>query len=84
VLNLNPVARESYFGFLRAEFPSLVAEHDRLYRRKYVPQALAGDIAARAARARAGVRFRTHGAIVAEARIAQLSLLPNAAVSAQI
>jgi DNA repair photolyase len=44
VLNLNEVARESYFGFLRAEFPELVAGQETLYRRKYAPKAVVDAI----------------------------------------
>jgi DNA repair photolyase len=75
VLNLNEVARESYFGFLRTEFPALLAEHERMYRAKYAPKALVDDIDARVARARNGIRFRTRATIATEARRVQLSLL---------
>jgi DNA repair photolyase len=76
VLNLERgPARESYFGFLRAEFPALVAGHERMYRTKYAPTALVDDIDARVARARDGIRFRTRATIATEARRVQLSLL---------
>jgi DNA repair photolyase len=75
LLNLNEVARESYFGFLRAEFPALVAEHVTTYRAKYAPKALVDDIDARVARARKHIRFRDAGTIVARPRRVQLSLL---------
>jgi len=74
LLNLNEVARESYFGFLRAEFPALVAEHAAIYRVKYAPKAMVDDIDARVARARKHVRFRAADTIVARPRRVQLSL----------
>lgn len=74
LLNLNEVARESYFGFLRAEFPALVAEHLETYRSKYAPKGMVDDIAARVARAREHVRFRAGDTIVAQPRRVQLSL----------
>ena len=75
LLNLNEVARESYFGFLRAEFPELEAMHDRYFRRKYAPKALADDVAARIRNARSGVRFSARRAIEARPARVQLSLL---------
>ncbi len=75
LLNLNEVARESYFGFLRAEFPALVAEHAATYRTKYAPKAMVDDIDARVARARKQIRFQAAGTIVARPRRVQLSLL---------
>ena len=75
VLNLNEVAKASYFGFLRAEFPALVASHEIAYRSKYAPKAMVDDIDARVARAKDGVRFRSHRTIVAQPRRVQLSLL---------
>jgi DNA repair photolyase len=77
VLNLNEVARESYFGFLRAEFPELLAANERSYRAKYAPKALVDDIDARVRRAANGVRFRPRGTIVAQPRRVQLSLLDD-------
>jgi DNA repair photolyase len=77
VLNLNPVARESYFAFLRAEFPDLVARHDGYYRRKYAPKYLIDAIDARVRDARAGARLRPRATIVAQPRIVQLQLLDD-------
>jgi hypothetical protein len=77
VLNLNPVARESYFGFLRAEFPDLVARHDGYYRRKYAPKYLIDAIEARVRDARAGIRLRPRATIAAQPRIVQLRLLDD-------
>jgi DNA repair photolyase len=74
VLNLNEVARESYFGFLRAEFPSLVNPHQTYYRRKYAPTALVDDITARVKRARRGIALRPRETIVAQPRRGQLKL----------
>jgi DNA repair photolyase len=74
VLNLNEVARESYFGFLRAEFPSLVNAHETYYRRKYAPTALVDGITARVKRARRGIALRPRETIVAQARRGQLEL----------
>jgi DNA repair photolyase len=74
VLNLNEVARESYFGFLRAEFPSLVAAHEVYYRRKYAPKALVEDIGARVARARRGNTLRPRETIAAQPQRVQLKL----------
>jgi len=75
LLNLNEVARESYFGFLRAEFPSLVAGHETYYRRKYAPKALTEGIDARVRRARSGIRLRAKRTIAVAHRVVQLSLL---------
>ena len=72
VLNLNEVARESYFGFLSAEFPSLLNDHERAYRSKYAPKALVDDIDARVARAKDGVRFRARDTIATQPRRVQL------------
>lgn len=74
VLNLNEVARESYFSFLRAEFPALVPPHDRYFRRKYAPKALVQDIGRRVARARRGIVLRPRDTIVAQPRRVQLQL----------
>ena len=74
VLNLNEVARESYFGFLRAEFPSLVSAHEAYYRRKYAPKALVEDIGARVARARRGNALRPRETIAAQPKRVQLDL----------
>jgi len=74
VLNLNPVARESYFGFLRAEFPHLVDRHDDYYTRKYAPKALVDSIETRVRGARAGIRLRRRATIASQARAVQLAL----------
>ncbi|MBD5657204.1 MAG: radical SAM protein [Candidatus Eremiobacteraeota bacterium] len=74
VLNLNDVARASYFEFLRAEFPSLVASHENYYRRKYAPIALADRIAERVRLARETVRLRPRATIAAQPHREQLSL----------
>jgi len=74
VLNLNEVARASYFAFLRAEFPTFVAAHETMYRRKYAPKAVLDAIDRRVALARRDVRLRPRETIVAEARRVQLDL----------
>jgi len=74
VLNLNEVARESYIGFLRAEFPELVAGQETLYRRKYAPKAVVDAIDLRVAQARRGVRLRPRDTIAAQPRRVQLEL----------
>jgi DNA repair photolyase len=74
VLNLNEVARESYIGFLRAEFPELVAGQETLYRRKYAPKAVVDAIGLRVAQARRGVRLRPRDTIAAQPRRVQLEL----------
>ena len=74
VLNLNEVARESYIGFLRAEFPELVAGQETLYRRKYAPKAIVDAIDLRVAQARRGVRLRPRDTIAAQPRRVQLEL----------
>jgi DNA repair photolyase len=74
VLNLNEVAKESYFGFLREHFPSLVPAHESYYRRKYAPRALADDISERVARARRGVALRPRETIRAQPQRVQLAL----------
>ena len=78
VLNLNEVARESYFGFLRERYPDLVAPHETYYRRKYAPTALADDIEARFASAQRSVRFARAKTIATVPRRVQLSLLTGA------
>jgi DNA repair photolyase len=74
ILNLNEIARDSYFGFLREHFPSLVPAHESYYRRKYAPRALADGIAERVARARRGVALRPRDTIPAQPRRVQLAL----------
>jgi DNA repair photolyase len=74
VLNLNEVAKESYFGFLREQFPSLVPAHEIYYRRKYAPKALVDDIGDRVARARKAFALRPRETILAQPRRAQLEL----------
>jgi len=74
VLNLNEVARESYFNFLRAEFPALVPAHETYYRRKYAPKAVVEEISLRAARARKGIRLRPRDTIAAQPKRVQLEL----------
>jgi DNA repair photolyase len=74
LLNLNEVAKESYVGFLRAEFPALVAEHERWYRTKYAPKSLVEDVDARVRRARRGLTFAQSHTIVRDRRREQLSL----------
>jgi DNA repair photolyase len=74
VLNLNEVARASYFEFLRAEFPAFVAEHETMYRRKYAPKAVVDAIDLRVSRARKDVRLRPRDTIVAQPRRVQLEL----------
>ncbi len=75
VLNLNEVARASYFAFLREQFPSLVATHELAYRGKYAPKALVDDIEATFDRARDGIRIRSRHTIATQPRRVQLSLL---------
>jgi DNA repair photolyase len=41
LLHLNPLIREHYLGFLRAEYPDLEALHTRLYPGPYAPRAAA-------------------------------------------
>jgi DNA repair photolyase len=77
VLNLNEVAKESYFGFLRAEFPSLVATHESYYRGKYATKAVADGIEERFRSATRNVRLRPSRAIVAQPARVQLSLLED-------
>ncbi len=75
VLNLNDVAKESYFGFLRAEFPSLVRMHESHYRGKYAPKAVVDAIEERFRSATRDVRLRPSATIVAQPKRVQLSLL---------
>jgi DNA repair photolyase len=77
VLNLNEVARESYFGFLRAEFPALADGHESLYRRKYAPKALVDAIDLRVANARRGIRLRPRDTIATQPRRGQLELFAS-------
>ena len=75
VLNLNEVAKESYFSFLRAEFPSLVRMHELHYRGKYAPKAVVDGIEERFRSATRDVRLRPSRTIVTQPSRIQLSLL---------
>ena len=77
VLNLNEVAKESYFGFLRAQFPSLVARHETYYRGKYLMRAISDVIDTRVRTVREGVRLRPRATIVHQPSRVQLSLLDD-------
>ncbi len=77
VLNLNEVARESYFAFLHAQFPSLVARHERYYRGKYATKAISERIESRVRAVRGDIRLRPRATIVAEPKRVQLSLLED-------
>jgi DNA repair photolyase len=77
VLNLNDVAKASYFAFLRAQFPSLVSRHESYYRGKYAPTAMVDDIESRVRSARAEMRLRPRATIAHQPRRVQLSLLED-------
>ncbi len=74
VLNLNDVAKESYFTFLRAEFPELAERHEHYYRGKYAPRALTDEIERRMRAAGTEIRLRPHASVAAQRRRVQLSL----------
>lgn len=78
VLNLNEVAKASYFEFLRAEFPSLVSRHAEYYRGKYAPKAVVDDIETRVRGARGAMRLRPRATISHEPVRVQLSLFADA------
>ena len=73
-LYLHDITRESFFGYLKAARPELLAGYARLYRGTYAPRAVADGIEAevRAATARNPAREVPH--IASEAAV-QLSLL---------
>ncbi len=75
VLNLNPTARESYFAFLRTEFPELVPSHDAMYRRKYAPKSVVDGVDARVEKARAGIDLKARRTIAVVPKPKQLSLI---------
>lgn len=81
VLNLNDVARASYFAFLREHVPSLVERHERTYRRKYAPAAMTAEIGERVRLARAGVPLRPRATIAAQPRRVQLGLFDGATLN---
>ena len=75
VLHLNPVARDSYFAFLKAEFPTLVPRHDAMFRREYAPKPVIDEVAHRFARARALYPLKPRRTIALAPRVRQLSLI---------
>ena len=77
VLNLNEVAKESYFGFLRDQFPGLVPAHEGYYRRKYAPRAIVDDISSRVASARRAFPLRPRETILAQPARVQLALFDS-------
>lgn len=77
VLNLNETARESYFAFLHAEFPALVADNDAMFRRKYAPANVVTAIDARVREARTGIDLCARRTIRAAPAPHQLSLITS-------
>lgn len=76
VLRLGAVARESYFTFLRAEFPHLVDFYAATYRGAYANAGVARPLETRIRDARSGIAFdRAPAPIEAEPKLVQLSLL---------
>jgi DNA repair photolyase len=75
VLHLNPIARDSYFAFLQAEFPELVPRHDAMFRREYAPKPVVAAVARRFARARSLYPLRPRRTIALAPRVRQISLL---------
>src|SRR5207253_653805 len=60
VLFLRSGTRETFFAFLRAEFPRLVPEYERLYARgAYAPASYVAEIEARVRRLGAAAGFPT-------------------------
>jgi DNA repair photolyase len=57
VLNLGDAARESFFGYLDAEQPQLVATYREMYRARYAPSAYVRTVDERAKIARRGAVF---------------------------
>lgn len=58
VLNLDPQVRDYFFGFLEAEYPSLLENYRRLYQAKYAPKHVEGLIEERVRDAKAAMGFR--------------------------
>ncbi len=75
VLRLGDGARESYFEFLRREFPQLVAHYRATYANGYLARPAAMRLDARIADAKAGVAFKQRDAISPRPSRVQLSLL---------
>jgi len=57
-LNLADVSRDSFFAYLRDSRPELIAQYAQLYRSKYAPKAISGEIDAVVAAAKRGAPFR--------------------------
>ncbi len=75
LLRLGDGARESYFEFLRREFPQLVAHYRATYANGYLARPAAMRLDARIADAKAGVAFKQRDAISPRPSRVQLSLL---------
>jgi len=75
-LNLHDITRDSFFSYLRESRPELLAEYAQLYRGKYAPKVISGEIddAVRNARAHAPFRERER---IAPRTLTQLSLLSS-------
>ncbi len=75
-LNLGAVARESYFAFLRARRPELVARHERLFARgRYAERAYVDLVDARVRAARAATAFTAPPVLEPDPSGLQLTLL---------
>ena len=76
ILRLGDVARESYFAFLRDEFPHLVETYASTYRTGYARPSVARDLDSRINDARDGISFDDGPPSIArDAQRVQLSLL---------
>ena len=76
ILRLGDVARESYFAFLRDEFPHLVDTYAATYRGGYAQSSVARDVESRIRIAREGIAFdESPVAIQPDRARVQLSLL---------
>lgn len=73
-LNLTDVTRDSFFAYLRESRPELIAQYAQLYRSKYAPKVISGEIDERVRHALGAAPAKNHVEIVPRALL-QLSLL---------
>jgi DNA repair photolyase len=73
-LNLHEASRDSFFAYLRESRPELIAEYAQLYRGKYAPRAISGEIDALVASAKQHAPTYPHARIEPKG-LRQLTLL---------
>jgi DNA repair photolyase len=73
-LNLHDVSRDSFFAYLRESRPELLAQYAQLYRSKYAPSVISGEIDRAVNDARAHAPFRERERLAPRV-LTQLSLI---------